>query len=213
MVTLKAEGTIRCDGAALAFDWSVRARAKHADQPSGDCHVIMRQDQLVLFAVADGSGSGAKAAWAAQQCLTGLAVPEGRLDDAFRLSHVRLRGGRGAAMALLAVDPYSGWLSWAAVGDVDAVLLRDEQGRRSHLASVVQIAGTLGITFDRIAPDSHLLGPGDLMVVSTDGVSRDLDLRASAALSADEIAERVLHDHGRVSDDCLVMTIAVVAGP
>lgn len=208
---MKAGGRIDLGRCGLALQWSVQARAKHDGQPSGDGYTILRREGCLVFAVADGSGSGHQAARAVNRCLTSLEAASDPFEVEFLKCHERLRGGRGAALAALSVEVDSGTMTWAAVGDVDGILMRGGPGKRVRHAAVMQIAGTLGIRFDRIVPQSHALQPGDMLVMTTDGVSRNHRVGTAPDQSAEEVATHTLQTYGSPHDDCLVMAIEVVA--
>ncbi|MCW1404313.1 hypothetical protein OKA06_19150 [Novosphingobium sp. MW5] len=56
-------------GCGLMLNWAVTSFAKKPHEPSGDGYGIWRQPDGLLFAVADGSGSGHKAAETTELCL------------------------------------------------------------------------------------------------------------------------------------------------
>lgn len=212
MDPMKAGGRIDLGQCGFVLHWSVQARAKHEGQPSGDGYTILRQADRLLFAVADGSGSGAEAARAVSHCLSSVESASDQLESEFRRCHEQLRGGRGAALAVVSVDVESGVMTWAAVGDVDGILMREREGKRVRYAGILQISGTLGVSFSGVALKSHLLQPGDTLAMTTDGVARNYIVGARMYRTAEEIAARTLQDYGSRTDDCLVLAIAVVAG-
>jgi phosphoserine phosphatase RsbX len=211
MAAMNTGGEIALGRCGLSLSWAVLAYAKHHDQPCGDGYAIRRNDDRILFAVADGAGSGTAAAQVAELCLSSLEGSQGTIESDFRRCHAALQGGRGAAMALVAVSTETGVITWASVGDVDGLLLRNVAGRRKEKAAITQIGGTLGITFNGVAPQSHRLLPGDLLVLTTDGVLRDFAQKTTLNHSAERSAQRILQDFSRPNDDSLVLAIEVVA--
>jgi phosphoserine phosphatase RsbX len=100
-------------------------------------------------------------------------------------------------------------LTWAAVGDVDGLLIQD--GDPAARRSMLQRPGTLGITYSGIHPQSQPLVAGDLFLLTTDGVSRKYRDRVSAGHSLAETAQQTLRRFGSENDDCLVLAIGVEA--
>jgi phosphoserine phosphatase RsbX len=211
MAAMKQLGRIELEGCGYALVWAVLGVAKCDDQPSGDGYTILSMDTGLLFAVVDGAGSGTAAADVAEHCLSGLDGSKGQIDRDFRLCHERLKGGRGAALALIVLDAETGSLTWASVGDVDGLLWRRSGNQRSLQASITQTGGTLGITFDGISPQSHPLQPGDLITITTDGVLRDYVSGLDPNQTAEIVAQQILQSFRRPNDDCLVMTLEVTA--
>lgn len=208
---MKGGGAIDLARCGLSLIWAVLGYAKCADQPSGDGYTILRLERGLLFAVADGSGSGAAAAHAAELCLATLARSEGQMDQDFSACHDRLKGGRGAALALLALNAATGEITWASVGDVEGVVLRKTDGGQMVYAALTQIGGTLGSIFNGIAPQTCLLAPGDLIVLTTDGVLRDCARKIATPASAEAAAEEILRRFRRPNDDSLALVIEVRA--
>jgi phosphoserine phosphatase RsbX len=210
---MKDFGRIALAHCGLALNWAVLGVAKRDDQPSGDGYAILGLDSGLLFAVADGSGSGKAAAHVAELCLAALDGSQGQIDNDFRRCHDRLKGGRGAALALIVFDAETASITWAAVGDVDGVLLRKPMGTRLAQATITQTGGTLGIAFDGISAQRHPLQPGDLIILTTDGVLHDYSQSLGSVPSAEAAARQILQNFRRPSDDSLVLAIEVTALP
>lgn len=208
---MKGGGVIDLDRCGLSLVWAVLGYAKCADQPSGDGYAILQLERDLLFAVADGSGSGKAAAHAAEQCLATLERSEGQIDQDFSACHHRLKGGRGAALALLALNAATGVITWASVGDVEGIVLRPTDSGQTVHAAMTQIGGTLGSIFNGIAPQSCQLEPGDLIVLTTDGVLRDCARKIAPPASAEAAAADILQRFRRPNDDSLALVIDVRA--
>ncbi|MEO8242646.1 MAG: SpoIIE family protein phosphatase [bacterium] len=205
-----SNGQIRLEVCGLTINWTVAEAKKHPDQPSGDGYVIQRRSDQVLFAVADGTGSGWSAAEATQDCLTELDSPHNQgLEADFQRCHLRLQGGRGAALGLVGVEPETAMMTWAAVGDIHGLLLRGDCRHRVRQAGMLQRPGTIGISFQGIHAQSHPLAAGDLVILSTDGLRRDYVHVTDMSGDASQIAERTLQTFRRPADDSLVLTFDV----
>lgn len=147
-----------------------------------------------------------KAAYGRSDVVVGLCrLWRGHIDIDFRTCHETLKGGRGAALALIWMNAEDLWMTWASVGDVEG-----NAGPNTHKAAITQIGGTLGITFDRLIPQSHRLAPGDLIILTTDGVLRDYATKVALNQSAEQTAMQILREFRRPQDD-LAMVIEVGA--
>ncbi|WP_127110664.1 SpoIIE family protein phosphatase [Pararhodobacter zhoushanensis] len=211
MVALNAGGDIKLAGCGLMLSWAVMAIARKTYEPSGDGYGIWRQPDGLLVAVADGSGSGQKAAETTDLCLKTLEASTGHLDADFQRCHQALKRGRGAALALIRINDETGMMTWAAVGDVDGTLFAHTAGRRTPAGGLTRIGGTLGLTFNGAAPQSQLLRPGSLIVLTTDGVRREFAQDIAPDLTAAAAAEQILHAFRRPDDDSLVLAIELRA--
>jgi negative regulator of sigma-B (phosphoserine phosphatase) len=207
--------TFAVEGMPFAISWSVAATGKRGADLSGDGYLIARNEERLLIAVVDGSGSGEGAAKVAQDCLEefsqSLALG---LDGAFAACHRRLKGTRGAALALAEIllrDPIQ--LTWASVGDVDGQLLRGAPAGRRSPVGLVQSPGTLGFTYDQLCPQTHVLAVGDTLLMTTDGILRDYREQTCASLSPEDLARATLGQFGRQDDDRLALALMVVPAP
>lgn len=208
-------GRIEVDGQRFGLSWSVSAAAKRRGEATGDGYLIARTEGRMLIAVVDGSGSGDGAARAAQECLEELTASLClALAEVFQACHRRLRGTRGAALALAEIafsDPIL--LTWASVGDVDGQLMRAAAPGRKKQIGLVQSRGTLGFTYDPVHPQSHPLAVGDMILMTTDGISRKYRDQGIAPQSPADLTRSTLARFGRDEDDKLALALAVVAAP
>lgn len=163
-------------------------------------------DSGALFALLDGLGHGAPAAAAAErgaEVLRDSALEP--LDVLVRLCHRALAATRGAAMTLARIDFGTQTLSWIGVGNVSAsVVAKRPDGQQIRSAVLHR-----GIVGDQIPEMLHTqqvsIVPGDLLIVTSDGVADDhldhLDFTAPAT----EIAEDMLRQYGKAEDDASVL--------
>lgn len=194
------EGRVEGRVAEACLDWSVVQASKSEEGPNGDGYLLKRNEDCVLFAVADGVGSGRAARNAAAICLeTLVACPRGDLTQKFERCHAALAGTRGAALALLKIDLLDAHLTWAAVGDIDGCVFRG-QIRRS-VASLVQRGGTLGHHYVGFHAQDHRLQHGDMIAICSDGISRRYRDEPPAGVRGTEFAAACLEKFGRRNDD------------
>ena len=207
------QGEVTVTGSANCLHWAVADAPRESHQPSGDGFLVMRKDQKAILAVADGAGSGRLARDATNRCLQALS--ECRTLDfhqVFDLCHRRLQGTRGAALALVIVDVAQMMLEWAALGDIDGLILSgpDERG---PTVSMIQRPGTLGHTNPGVSPQRHPLGSGQLVCLTTDGVSRTYRDAPPLAAAPADLAPLLLETFGRDGDDRTVAVLMIGEGP
>lgn len=194
----------------LPLDWGVASWAMPGESETGDLHLVAPYPGGFLFAVADGLGHGAGAAFAARQAIATLAgnaaLP---VVELMRLSHEALHNTRGAALALVSLRHRDRTLQWLSVGNVDAALVRAAGGRHDR---VVLRGGVVGHQLPPLRSTTASMARGDLLVVATDGVRSDFadDLRPGAP---QVVADQVLARFGKTSDDALVLAARLGSAP
>lgn len=181
-------------------------RPKNGQTVSGDGYVIVAMDGVHVVAVADGLGSGQQAARAARLALATLVEHVWTdLPNIMRQCHLALRGTRGAVMAVLKIDSARRQVSYAGVGNVDL---------HSQSASGFRPINAYGILGSRL-PDVRAFGgaytPGDVFVLSTDGLTRRFSLDQLPAVQGQPpqtLAEQIAAGFGRPEDDLTVLVVA-----
>jgi len=155
--------------------------------------------------MADGLGHGPfaeKAARAAVEYVAGhLAEP---LPALFAGCDQAIRRTRGVALGVAVVDEEAGRLTHAGVGNTRAMIVRG--GRVVfHLSSNY---GIVGAGYRKLTPETVPLSPGDLVILYTDGIKGRVDVSAyhdAQRGDVGQLAERILQDWGRETDDAAVL--------
>lgn len=190
------------------IEWATASRPVGGEEVCGDQPVAV--DMLgggALFAVIDGLGHGAAAATAATSAARLINRAAGEpLNVLIDLCHRQLASTRGAAMTLARIDFGAETMQWAGVGNVAAnLLVRASSGVESR-AGARLAGGIVGYQIPDIAPPEKIsIRPGYLLVMASDGIAEGyldgVDFTASAAV----LAETILREHGRATDDALVL--------
>lgn len=199
-------GTIPFAECGTDLQWSVATRAKVPGY-NGDGYLLGRDAKHVYAHVLDGIGSGKEAQAATDLGLQALSDRKlASMEQRFQAVHQTLQGGRGAAMGVAKIDMIERSLYWAAVGDIGGVVIQ-ENGTTKNM---IQIGGTLGINPGRPRTMRTCLTSGDVIVVTSDGISRrfceDLPITRNVA----ELSGEVLDRYGRQNDDCIVLSMKVL---
>lgn len=192
------------EGISLA--WAAAYRSKICGLPCGDVYLVRRIGQSIMLAVADGSGSGPEAARAATFCLSILRETDSVcLNTLFAEAHRGCLGTRGAALAITLIDPSNRQVNWAAVGEVEGLLLRGATPRVSQVQAIIQRGGTIGHNLPSLICHSHEIRPGDTIILSSDGVRHAFRNEIPAGQSAETLAAELLSAYGREDDDALAL--------
>jgi negative regulator of sigma-B (phosphoserine phosphatase) len=191
------------------IEWAAAARPMSSEEACGDQPVAIDvSGKAVVFGVLDGLGHGSHAARAAA---CGLEVlrrdPTKPLGVLVQLCHRAMSETRGGAMTLARIDFEADLLTWTGIGNVTANLVA-KAPTGVALRSSARLGG--GIVGYRLPETIHVqttpMRPGDLLVITTDGITEDYIDSVDFAASAGLIAERILSRHRRGTDDALVLT-------
>ena len=185
------------------FEHAVASRAQDGGGVSGDLHVVRRMGHRVLVAVVDGLGHGYDAESAARMAIaTIVSEPDPEILALLHRCHTVLNRSRGVVMSIASLDADRQQMTWAAVGNVEGVLIRAGTAKRE---SILMRGGIVGHRLPPLRAATLPLVPGDLLVLATDGVREGFaeSLRSDAPLQ--DIADQVLVRFGRATDDALVL--------
>jgi hypothetical protein len=196
------------------IEWGVASRPYPGQVESGDLHVVAVFEGGALAAAIDGLGHGEEAAQAARQAAEAL------LDDPARpvrhlveRCHQALRGGRGAVMTLAAFDTRQDRITWTAIGNVEASLCRAEGGAIPPRESIIPRGGVVGYQLPPLREVVLPIGPGDVLILATDGVAHDFILESPLQTPADAYARHLLARYGKDTDDALVLVVRYLGNP
>ena len=166
------------------LEYGVASIILPGQKESGDLYIVKETDNQILIAVVDGLGHGSEAASAAK-----LAVNE--LDHyahesviaLTKFCHERLKGTRGVVIALVAISKVDETLTWLSIGNVEGMLLRSEpQLNPSNpvYESIIMRPGVIGFRLPPLYASVMSISKGDLIILSTDGISDDYTYRLAS---------------------------------
>jgi len=194
------------EAAHAVVDWAVATLALEGEPESGDLHVVMPFDGGALVAAIDGLGHGPEAAVAARNAATALrGHPEEPVLDLLARCHESLRGTRGAVITLASFSVRHGTMSWAGVGNIEGTLLRADPGEARRRESVMLVGGVPGHQLPSVRANELSVGPGDTLVLATDGVRGGYLDVMDASGPPQQLADRLLAEYGKATDDALVL--------
>lgn len=195
------------DGYIGAVEWAVAGRALPGQKVSGDRSVVLDAGGgAVLFAVLDGLGHGAAAGEAAARA--GQVLSENRaepLDVLMVLCHRAMADTRGAAVSL-ALFSSEDRLQWLGVGNVESRVVTAGPGKPALRATALLTGGIVGYLLPpNLQTQTVAVRPGDLLLMSTDGIVDDFVDAIDLAKSTADITADILGRHAKDTDDALVL--------
>lgn len=196
---------------AQALDWAIAGRPLPGESESGDACVVQPAGGRVLLAVIDGLGHGAAAAVAARLAVATLAGHAAEpLEALVRRCHQALLRTRGVVLTLASICPAEDSLTWIGVGNVEGVLLRAAPDRARE--SVLLRGGVVGGQLPPLRAATLTLQAGDTLLLLTDGIRAGFTIGPCAHLAPRQIADDLLRDHARDTDDALVLVARYLGG-
>jgi anti-sigma regulatory factor (Ser/Thr protein kinase) len=187
---------------------AIVGRALAGERESGDDAAFVRTARELVVAVADGLGHGSVARVPARTAVDAVRATPGRGPvEALAECDRALAGTRGAVMAIGIIDLTARAIRHAGSGNIGSALFGAGGERR-----FVTRAHVLGSMRRGGAPiqETALLASGQVLAMWSDGVSSRVTLGSDPALLREPlvvVAERVLRDHARGTDDALVLLV------
>ena len=190
------------------IEWAAKARPRPGENVCGDRMIAVDlEDTGALIGVLDGLGHGAEAAEAASCGVDVLRAARAEpLDVLVQRCHRALSGTRGVAMTLARIDFRTDTLSWAGIGNVAADLVAKHPAGVEVRSSARLAGGIVGYRIpEALTPQEVPIRPGDLLVITSDGIVEDHLDGIDFAASSLAIADQILRRHAKDSDDALVL--------
>jgi negative regulator of sigma-B (phosphoserine phosphatase) len=213
------------------IEWGVATLALEGEAESGDAHLVKPIPDGVLVAGVDGLGHGPEAAAAAQAA---IGILDRYAHEPLLLlvgrCHEGLRDTRGVVMSLASFHRFDGTMRWLAVGNVDGRLLPADANALPRSKALLLRSGVVGYQLPPLR-ESHLpVTPGDMLILATDGIRSDFsqglilgDPRAAdpgvddgrppaGRTPPQQIADRILAEYRKATDDALVLVVRYLGG-
>jgi phosphoserine phosphatase RsbX len=174
---------------------------------SGDQHLVKSTPQGILVAVIDGLGHGREAALAAK---TAVATLEAASDHSSVITliqrcHEALGQTRGVVMSVALFNELDNTMTWTGVGNVAGVLLRSDSTTNPSQENILLRGGVVGFQLPVLTAAVMPVMPGDLLIFATDGLDGNFSQGVSVSEAPQRLATRILAQHGKGTDDALVL--------
>ena len=186
------------------LEWGVAAQAFPGQATCGDRHVMQAFPSGALVAVIDGLGHGEEAATAAEIAVTTLiGNAHESVITLLNRCHEQLRASRGVVMSIASFNAVEGTLTWSGVGNVEGMLRR--AGTNVSDESLLLRGGIVGIQLPPLSASIIPVMPGDTLIFVTDGITPGFAEKLNLRDSPQELADCILTQHGKGTDDALVL--------
>jgi hypothetical protein len=195
-------------------EWGLATHTLAGNAESGDRHLVQLSLKGVLLAAVDGVGHGDEAAVAARIAVSTL---EGHCEDSvlslLQRCHDALSWTRGAVISLASYNHDDSTLTWAGVGNVEGLVVRTLPLAAPAQEVMLLRGGVVGHQLPRLYASVIQVSPGDTLLFATDGVRADFVERVTPKLPPQLLADRILSECAKKTDDALVLVTRFLAIP
>jgi len=193
------------------FEWGIATWTMEGETESGDVAVVTSFADGALAAAIDGLGHGPEAARAANLAAQIVRRFAGEpIDRLVKRAHQALRQTRGAVMTIASFRPADHSMTWLGVGNVEATLFPAADREGGSRRFMVLSNGIVGYRLPALRPTVVRVEVGDTLILTTDGVDGELAGLAEADAPPTELAQRILDQGGKRTDDALVLAVRYV---
>jgi hypothetical protein len=204
----------RAFGSATQVEWAVALRPRPGETESGDLHVVQPFPGGTLLAALDGLGHGAEAAVAARAAVELLRNhAQDTVISLVRRCQRDLQETRGVVMSLASFSSLDSSLTWLGIGNVEGVLVRADPGGAPARESLLLRGGVVGYRLPMLSASVLTVNPGDVLAFATDGVDVAFSAEVTATATLQPLADRILGQWGKTTDDALVLVARFAAEP
>jgi negative regulator of sigma-B (phosphoserine phosphatase) len=204
----------RTFGPATRLEWAVALRPRPGEEESGDLHVVQPFPGGTLLAALDGLGHGVEAAAAARAAVESLRThAQDSVISLVRRCQMDLQETRGVVMSLASFSALDSSLTWLGIGNVEGVLVRADPGGSPARESLLLRGGVVGYKLPMLSASVLTVNPGDILAFATDGVDTAFTAEVTATATLQPLADRILGQWGKTTDDALVLVARFAAEP
>lgn len=203
------------------IDWAVAARPLAGQSISGDLHIVAPFPAGVLVGAIDGLGHGEEAAAAAAIAVATLAAyAHEPILLLLKRCHEQLKGTRGVVMSVASITVRDNLMTWVGVGNVEGLLWHGDVNSRPAAESLPLRGGVVGYQLPPLRAFSLPVARGDFVIFASDGIRSgfaqasslsDLFRRHSQG-ELQPLADRILAQYGKSTDDALVLVVRYLGG-
>ncbi|MBT8225718.1 MAG: SpoIIE family protein phosphatase [Dactylosporangium sp.] len=192
-----------------AFVATGLTRPMLGEQISGDRFGMVLRDDGPILLVADGLGHGPLAEEASRSAAEAFySATTDSPAELVEAIHHTIAHTRGAAVAIARLEPSVGVVRFAGLGNIAAAVVGTPDGAGARRTGMVSQPGVAGHQRGTVHESCYPLGPGDLVILHSDGVVDRWDLAAYPGLAHHDplvVAATLLRDAGVRRDDACVL--------
>ena len=185
------------------LDYAMVSRPCFGEVVSGDGTICHRLSNGILIGIIDILGHGQEAhelarfseKWFDQHLSSDVA-------GLMQALHLELKGSRGSALTLAYVSQNQ--ITVTGVGNTILYCVGEQ------VTSFVAQPGIVGSNFPRLRPVTASIHPGNMLILTTDGISEHIDssqLISRSRLTTRQLVNGLLNDYGKMYDDATCMAL------
>jgi len=193
------------------IEWGVAARPLAGEDQSGDSYVIKTLGDKVLAAAIDGLGHGSEAAEAAR--IAAMTLTNHASEDIIslvKICHETLTKTRGVVLSVASIDLAKNTMTWLGVGNVVGLLMRADPAAVPSHESLMQRGGVVGYQMPSLRATTVEIKKRDTLIFTTDGIRSGFDRGVNRRSSPQRIADAVIANFNRKTDDALVLVVRYI---
>ncbi|MFZ6693085.1 ATP-binding protein [Undibacterium sp. SXout20W] len=185
------------------IDYAMVSRPCFGEVVSGDGTICHRLPNGILIGIIDILGHGQEAHELAR--FSEKWFEQHRSSDVagvMQALHLALKGSRGSALTLAYVSQHQ--ITVAGVGNTILYCVGEQ------VTSFVAQPGIVGSNFPRLRPVTASIHPGNMLILTTDGISEHIDssqLISRSRLTTRQLVNGLLNDYGKMYDDATCMAM------
>ncbi len=185
----------------------IASKALKGQRVSGDAPAWVEFADGLLVAAIDGLGHGSEAAKASERAAEVLRTcADQNVTAVVKQCHEQIRDTRGVVMSVAAFNATANTMTWVAVGNVEAYLLRGAASRKEK-SFILMRGGVVGNSLPPLREETLSVRPGDILVMATDGIRSGFSQSIDPRASPQEIADTIMADFAKENDDALVIAV------
>jgi serine phosphatase RsbU (regulator of sigma subunit) len=188
-------------------EWAVASRPMKAAAASGDAFLVRELPSAAMVAVVDGLGHGDAAAMAARRALASLREGDEEPVAMLQRCHEALRSTRGVVLDLVRFDATRDLMTRIGVGTIQGILLHADRHASPRERMLFRQGGVLGRQLPSLRTEVLAVGPGDTLILSTDGIHHAFTEGLTCAGPLQPKVDRILARHWNKTDDALVVAV------
>lgn len=194
----------------VAVEWGAATAALPGESECGDQCVVETFEHGAMVAVIDALGHGREAAHAARLAAQTLSQnPRSAPAALIERCHARLRGTRGAAVSIGAIDLATQSLAWIGIGNVLGTLVSANPRATPRVRELLRYSGVVGDHLRELTPSVVPIAAGDVLILTTDGVGDYSGETLPPAFEPQWLADQLLRRFAKRTDDAGVLVVSV----
>ena len=115
-------------------------------------------------------------------------------------------------MSLASFSGRDSTMTWLAVGNVEGILLRCAADRHGECEALLLRGGVVGAQLPPLSASVTPVSCGDILILATDGIRSGFAPTVASTDPVQKIANRILTEHAKATDDALVLVSRYVGG-